>query len=50
MYINLSIKRWILFTAYFLIMSLMMKKQTNMVVNKTKYATNPGVIEEFYQK
>ena len=50
MYINLSIKRWILFTAYFLIMSLMIKKQTKIVVNKTKYATNPGVIKEFYQK
>ena len=50
MYINLSIKRWILFTSYFLFMSLMMKKQTKMVVNKTKYATNPGVIKEFYQK
>jgi hypothetical protein len=48
MYINLSIKRWILFTVYFLIMSLMMKKQTKIVVNKTKYATNPGVIEEFF--
>tara|TARA_B100000676_G_C17908231_1_gene748555 strand:+ start:880 stop:1050 length:171 start_codon:yes stop_codon:yes gene_type:complete len=45
-YINLSIKRWIFFTCY-LIMSLMIKKQTTIVVNKTKYATNPGVIEEF---
>ncbi len=28
----------------------MMKKQTTMVVNKTKYATNPGDIGKFLAK
>jgi len=31
-------------------MSLMIKKQTTIVVNKTKYATNFGVMVEFFQK
>ena len=35
------------FHGFFLIISLMMKKQTIIVVNNTKYATNPGVISNF---